>query len=193
MTAYSLNERMYPDDGIPPKWSLNKTQDTLFRTELLRIEKERSSSDQLSILQQESKRNLFLNDLHIISNKTWKIMKGGLPPDLMKEALDRSPARLARAAAEWNSFVTEFYTLQHRPVPDWPMYIQIQEDLGIYGKVRLYHLGRLLKRRLQERLKHVLERACLQYPGWKWLAQKHCYLTAALSDQYRLPSGKYSC
>jgi hypothetical protein len=174
-------------------WSLNETQDELFRTELLRIEQNRSSSAQFSILYQQSERHL--DELHCIRNWTREAINDHLLlfPDLAKEALYRSPARLARAAAEWNSFANEFYTMRGRPVPDWPMYVQIQEAFGIYGKTRLHRLGRLLKRRLQERLKRVLETACLQYPQWKWVAQKHCYLTAALSNHYRLPSGKYSC
>ena len=174
--------------------SLNETQDELFRIELLRIEQNRSSSDQFSMLYQlESEQHL--EELHYILNWTREAINDDLLlfPDLANKALDRSPARLARAAAEWNSFANEFYTMRGRPVPDWPMYVQIQEDFGIYGKTRLHRLGRFLKRRLQERLKRVLERACLQYPQWEWIAQKHCYLTAALSDQYRLPSGKYSC
>jgi hypothetical protein len=195
MTTYSLNEKMFPKYPGRQNWSLNETQDELFRTELLRIEQNRSSSDQFSILHQESKRHLFLDDLHYIHNWTPEAINDHLLlfPDLVKEALNRSPVRLARAAVEWNSFANQFYTMRGRPVPDWPMYVQIQEDFGIYGKTRLHRLGRLLKRRLQERLSPVLERACLQYPQWKWVAQKHCYLTAALSEQYRLPSGKYSC
>jgi hypothetical protein len=113
-TTHSLNKRMFMLEEYRSREerSLNKTQDTLFRTEMLRIEQERSSSDQLSVLHQESKRNLVLDELHYIHNWTREAIKDTLPsPELVNEALNRSPPRLAHVAAEWNSFANQFYSM----------------------------------------------------------------------------------
>jgi hypothetical protein len=195
MTAFSLKDRFfhYPNSDTH-KLYLNKTQDAIFFKELRRIESEHLSSDYLSTLCQDSTRNLFLYYLYAYGHvNDLEVFRGVGFSQFVDDLLDRSPERLARASSEWKLFSQKFFINRGRPVPDWAMYMEIQEELGIYGKSRLHRLRRVLKRKVQLGLKSVLETACLQYPQWKWATRAQCYLTAALSNQYKLPSGRYSC
>jgi hypothetical protein len=193
MTAFSLEDRLfhYPYSAMH-KLYLNKTQNAIFFKELHRIESERLSSDYLSTLCQDSERNLFLYFLYGNLNDL-EVFRGTSLEVRVYDLLDRSPERLARAASEWKLFSQKFFINRGRPVPDWPLYVEIQEGLGIYGNSRLHRLQRVLKRKVQLRLKDHLSTVCPQYPQWRWAARLQCYLTAALSNQYKLPSGRYSC
>jgi hypothetical protein len=67
-------------------------------------------------------------------------------PDLLAEALHRSPENIALAAAEWGTFSAKFYLNANRTVPGYPEYVEIQEALGIYGRSGLEHCARKVKR-----------------------------------------------
>jgi hypothetical protein len=159
--------------------------------ELRRIEAERLSSNYFSSLCEDSKRNFFLHNLLPRLNDL-EVLRGSFS-EYIEDLLDRSPERLAYAASKWKSLSQKFFLDKGRPVPDWPMYVEIQEELGIYGRSRLHRLQRVLKRKVQQRLKDIFERVTLLYPQWNWAARSYCYLTAALSNHYKLPSGRFSC
>ena len=169
---------------------LNATQEEMFAREFSRIEEERSSSDELSQLQLDSEEHMFLKRLL----GSWDLP--GLEKrnkDLMDKALRRSPNTLAQVATEWKNFADTFFRNRNRPVPYWPLYIEIQEAVGIYGTSRHHRLRRMFKRKIQEQLKVLFERTSQRFPGWKWAARKNCYFTAAFCNEYRLPSGYYAC
>jgi hypothetical protein len=114
-------------------------------------------------------------------------------PELLKNALEYSPKSLAKAGAEWETFTHRFFINRGRPVPDWPLYVQIQEGLGIYGKTSVHRLVRSMKNRAQIPIQVIFGTISLYFPKWGWANRKHCYLTAALGNEYKLPSGHYSC
>jgi hypothetical protein len=201
MTVYSLNHQLffrrygtqYPE--LQRKY-LDETQDTFFRKEFYRLDEERSSSDRLAKASREPDRYYFLLLAPYLTNEIldeWSNNINDRLPNLLNEALNRSPTRLSYAAEEWKRFSDDFYTKRGRPVPDWPMYVEIQEDLGIYKTAHLPHFERLLKRTVHRQLGAFLEVICMRYPQWKWAARKNCYHTAALWNKYKLPSGRYSC
>lgn len=76
-------------------------------------------------------------------------------PRLLTEALRRSPENLARAASEWKAFTDEIYINRDIAVPDYPMYVEIKEALGLYGRSKFERVFRRLKRRAQRRLNGV--------------------------------------
>lgn len=164
---------------------------TFFRQELSRIEQERSSSQSLSQLYLHSKENQLLG-MAALTFSDFKKVKSHHRRTLAK-ALNRSQEAMDGARSEWEKFTRAFFKNQGRPVPDWPLYVGVQEALGIYGTTERHVMWRNLKRRLQDKFQTIFSQLSRQYPDWKWAAQMDCYFTAALSDQYRLPSGLYSC
>ena len=127
---------------------LNSTQAQLFQDELTRIEQEKSSSSEWSQMFLHSRENMFLHD----------ILKGeGFPvfqqkyPELLMEALHRSAETLTLAASEWKAFVEDFFRDKGRAVPDSPLYVEIQEGIGIYGGSSFERFVRRLKGTAQKR------------------------------------------
>jgi hypothetical protein len=180
------------ENGFHPDL-LDPEQDRLFLQELARIEKERSGSDRLSTMYADSDENQFIERvLFWIMCRDLDVLHF-LFPEYMKEALQQTPETLTAAASEWERFSTTYYRELGRPVPDWPMYEEIQKGLGVLGTSMYHRHQRTLKRKLQGQLKRILDNLAEQFPGWGWLAGERCYLAAALSDKYILPSGKYSC
>jgi hypothetical protein len=193
LSATSLNHRMFdvlPDDA-KEIWSLNATQDGLFPSNLAKIEQERSSNN-LSLLYLDSRENLFMSHVLLFKGRTLPLLQK-YHTAFVKQALTRTSDTLARAAHEWDEFTNDFFRKQGRPVPDWPLYVKVQEELGRYGKTQYHRYGRMMKKKVQEELKMIFEDIHLQFPEWKWAARNHCYLTAGLCSRYKLPSGKYSC
>jgi hypothetical protein len=188
LSAISLHARMFQHMKVTV--DLNLDQIDFFSQEITRLERERSSSDTLSQLQlnSDSDENVFLIDL-ITSTRFSRIReKHGTS---LAEALKQSPDTLAGAAAAWTCFADTFFRNRGRPVPDWPIYVEIQEALGIYGKFGQYR--RMMKKNIQEHLKVVFDKLCLTFPEWKMAARIQCYLTAALSNEYEFSSGKFEC
>jgi hypothetical protein len=110
---------------------------------------------------------------------------------LVDSILERSPENLQQIASQWHSFTNQFFLSKGRPIPDWPQYINIQQELGL-----LENSGRFrsLRQGVQRRLRDVLSVLRKRFPDWDWEKKKHCYLTAALElDSYFLPIGGISC
>jgi hypothetical protein len=129
VSATSLEHRLF--NGCERiKSSLNLDQGVYFREELIKIEKERSTSN-LSRIYSNSSLNLFLD--HVL---LWPRMD--LPllelfhPEFVKIALERTPESLANAAAEWDLFQDSFFLRKGKPVSKRPMYVEIQKGLVVH-------------------------------------------------------------
>jgi hypothetical protein len=189
ISALSLQDRMFSSSIVSPL--LNENQQELFSQQLDRIEQERISSDLLSQLHLNSEeKNIFLLDIVTMSNMSIIQQRHS---KFMAEALKESPDKLSRAAAAWEGIADTLFRKRGRPVPDWPIYVEIQETLGIYGKLAHQRYRRETKKKIQETLKDVFDKLCLQFPEWKMAARIQCYFTAALWEKYKLPSGNYTC
>jgi hypothetical protein len=131
---------------------LNETQEEMFSRELDRIEHERTSSDFLSQLHLNSEKNIFLLD--IVGMRNMSIIQKR-HQKFMAEALKESPDSLSRAAAAWEGLVDTVFRKRGQPIPDWPIYIEIQEALGIYENLT-YRFDRLVaKNIIREKLEDV--------------------------------------
>jgi len=78
-----------------------------------------------------------------IADLQWKY------PELMAEAIHRSPETLEGAVSEWKVF-TELFRDRGLPVPYCSQYIEIQ-GLGIYGRSSLERVLRRFKRTIKYR------------------------------------------
>jgi hypothetical protein len=130
--------------------------DQMFQEEISRLEQVRTPGiSRFSNHLRNSRENLFLFDiLHEpldIESLTSKY------PDLMPVALTRSPGALKGAATEWKH-LSDFHIQVDGQVPDFPLYIEIQEGLGLYGRNALERFLRMVKRRMQSKWKKVLHR-----------------------------------
>ena len=133
-----------------PEARLDGKQIELFRYELRRIEQEKSSSTEWSQMFLQSKENKFLYDI-----LNWGCSLPFLQqkyPELLAEALRRTPDTLTLAAFEWKTFADAYFIRRNHSVPDLPLYVEIQEALGIYGRSRLERAFRQIKRRAQKHL-----------------------------------------
>ena len=140
LSAISIAESLF---SASPRIKLNGTQAEVFQHEFTRIEQERSSSTRLSQMMLNSRENMFLFD--VLAGDRFPMLQGNYP-ELMAEALRRSPKNLESAASEWRAFSNEFFINKGLPVPNSPQYVEIQEALGIYGKTGLERSIRKLKR-----------------------------------------------
>jgi hypothetical protein len=191
LSGLSLRHRLVDgfENGCNPNL-LVTSQDRLFLKDLAQIEEKRSGSNILSSLYNNSDENVFVERVlfWLVSNGLLELVH----PEYMEEALKKTPETLALAASEWEKFSNIYFRKLGRPVPDWPVFEEIQEGLGLpVPAYRRTH--RQLKRKLQRQLEVVLERISERAPSWKWVQGAKCYLAAALSDRYILPSGGYSC
>lgn len=171
------------------RFILDPSQDDLYIRSLTRLERGCNSTDKLH--PQNSHKLRFLDLLLRIENSLSYFK--GIFHKVWKEALDRTPETLQDASDEWNEFTDIFFRKQNRPVPEWPFYIQVQEELGIYRNTTTDRLGRTLRRKALRRLSLVFKRLSETFPNWTWASRNHCYTTAAVWNHYRLPSGKYKC
>jgi hypothetical protein len=111
----------------------------------------------------------------------------------LDEILEPSPEKLQNASDEWTEFTNTFFKEHTRPVPEWPVYIQIQEELGIYKNTTSDRARRAMRKKALTRLSFVFARLSKAFPEWTWARRSHCYTTAAVWNRYRLPSGNYKC
>jgi hypothetical protein len=122
----------------------------LFYYTLQRIEQEKTSSTTISDMYKFSQENCFL----------WLIV--GLVvmhlrrlhreyPELVDEAIERSPENLVSAAREWKSF-SYHWNNRGDPIPDHPSSVEIQEGLGLYERTLLERSLRRIKRTAQKSL-----------------------------------------
>jgi hypothetical protein len=70
----------------------------------------------------------------------------------LAETLQGSSETIAMATSEWDEFSNFFYISRGYPIPGLPLYEEIQEALGIYGKWWIERTIRMLKRNLQSKL-----------------------------------------
>lgn len=191
LSGLSLRHRLVDgfENGCNPNLHV-ASQDRLFLKEFARIEEERSKSNTLSSLYNNSDKNVFVERIlfWLVSNGLLELVH----PEYMAEALKKTPETLAAAASEWEKFSNTYYRDLGRPVPDWRVFEEIQEGLGL-PRPPYRETHRQLKRILQRQLEVVLERISERVPSWKWAESVQCYLAAGLSDKYILPSGGYSC
>ena len=153
LSAISLAESFWRSD---PRYSLNKENVQFFQTELIRLEQQTSSSSNLSHMLLHSREHMFLREI-LLHCKDFPFLKLR-HPELLSEALERSSKNMAIAASLWAEFSNTFYTSRGRPVPDLPLYVEIQEGLGIYGRGSLERFVRKIKMKLTKSLNVFLDK-----------------------------------
>ena len=196
MSTLSLKERLYhyymaANDVVIPS-NFHVAQSEKFQGELRRLDQQRLNGSQLfdSYDEYPDSENLFLSLVFYgtslpILNRTF--------PGLLKDVLALSEGRRRDIEVEWKNFAAEFYVARGRPIPDWPCYVEIQESLGILRGGHYAREARKFKKILQRKLKTCFDIIHEKFPGWKWAARTHCYLSSAVGDEYKLPSGNFSC
>ena len=90
-----------------PKARLDNNQAQLFQDELCRIELEKSGSTKWSQMFLQSRENAFLNDILIWGDSLPYLQQKY--PELLAEALHRTPETLALAVSEWKSVMDEYF------------------------------------------------------------------------------------
>jgi hypothetical protein len=130
-------------------YKLDPEMDDLFRQELHRIEEENSGTTKWSQMFSYSRENVFLFDILRLGFDFISLRKNH--PDYLAEALRRNPDTLSRAATEWKIFTQEKYFDYNLSVPNYPLFIEIQEALGLSGKSKLERLFRRIRRNTQKR------------------------------------------
>lgn len=102
-----------------------------------------------------SRENMFLAEI-LLQTMDFRFLRWR-HPELLSEAPQRSSETVEMAASQWVDFSNLFYISQGRPAPDLPLYVEIQEGLGIYGCGLIERFVRKLKR-LAKRLNVFLDR-----------------------------------
>jgi hypothetical protein len=183
-----------PKTGLLTSIRIEPEQEDFFHQELRRIEMERSpNSSAITSQWLNAERNVFT--LMVIISWSGYLNDQFLETKHKKffdEALERSPENMKLARAEWEWFVETFYTQMGRPLPDWPIYIEIQEGLRI-DRNSYQRLARVLKAQVYWLLKKAFGGMAKRYPSWRWAREQHCYYSAGLLEKYIFPSGGYSC
>ena len=106
---------------------------------------------------------MFLSD--ILTGDRFPVLQWKYP-EILTEALRRSPKTLELAASEWRAFSNEYFISKGRPVPNSAQYVEIQESLGIYGESHLERSIRKFKRsalRLLNKVSHKIWSYCHKY------------------------------
>jgi len=137
-------------------YSLNKDNDQYFQTELIRLEQERSSSSEFSHMLLHSREHMFLREILFHGAKLDFLSLRY--PELISEALERSSEDLALAASLWTEFSQTFFTSRGCGVPDLPLYVEIQEGLGIYGRGWIDRFLRRIKGQLTRSLHAIFNK-----------------------------------
>lgn len=166
LSALSLGDtllRWYKD----PKPVLAPLQDEQFRDEIARLEQDRLPGfSVLSSHLRSSRENIFLYDiLRPRAGCTFADIMYKYP-DLLPKALSRSPQALKAAAAEWE-FFSNLFAEAGLSIPPAPFYLEIQEGLGLVGRIALERLLRQLKRRIQRELNGLWHRLFKRIPSHK--------------------------
>jgi hypothetical protein len=153
LSAISIADSFWRSD---PMRLLDNDNDQFFHSELTRIEQQMSSSTKLSQMFMHSRENLFLSEI-LFQSVDFRFLRWR-HPQLLSEALQRSPEAMAMAAVHWAEFSNLFYISQGHPIPDLPQYVEIQEALGIYGRSPIERAVRKFKRRLAKYANTFLHR-----------------------------------
>jgi hypothetical protein len=175
--------------------SVDNKKEALYVETLRRLQQERSAvGHQLTM-------DVDLSQCSETSHLLHLLLRYGIPletlevcaANTMKEALQRTPETLTRATGVWKDMTDRFFRNLSRPVPDWPGFVGIQEELGIYGKTAIHRAARRIKRRAQKVGLRMTRELCERFPESKALKRKQCYLSAALTEHYEMPEGWISC
>ena len=140
LSAVSIAQSFF---GWGEKLKLDNDLDVFFQQELSRIEQEKSCSREWSQMFCQSEENHFIATILRWGFELPKLEQ--LYPELLRKALYRSPERIARAASEWKIFIYEFYLNKGLPVPDFPVYMEIQEALRKYRESRFKRILRTVQ------------------------------------------------
>ena len=187
-----LVRRLFPDSL---ETDVNNKKEALFVETLRQLQEERST------LGRQSTVDVDLSQCSETSHFLLLLLWYGIPletlevwdPNTMKEALQRTPETLTRATGVWKDVTDRFFRNLSRPVPDWPGFVEIREELGIYGKTAIHRAARRIKRRAQKVGRRVIHELCVKFPESISLKRKQCYLSAALTEDYVMPEGWISC
>jgi hypothetical protein len=128
LSAISIAQSFVPEEV---KLKLDPELDELFRQELGRLEQQAFGSTAWSQMFVHSRENRFLFDILRIGYNFTQLRNKY--PDLLSEALLRTPERLSEAEAEWGEFTQANYLSKGLGVPEYPQFVQIQEGLGHVG------------------------------------------------------------
>jgi hypothetical protein len=112
---------------------LNPDQETQFLKELSRL-----GDEKLARYSNDSRAYMFMDRMFLGPEFDWPLCKKYYP-DLLEEALRRTPRRLRNAAFEWNIFKAACYEDSGNMVPKRPVYVEIQEGLEEYGATPFRH------------------------------------------------------
>jgi hypothetical protein len=164
---------------------LGPHQDELYLQTILRIEENRTSSDDLYQLYRKSRENLVLSRILRAHMGLPSLMK--YYGDIVAEPLMKTQNNLDAARIEWDKLVNESFHQRGRGVPDWPIFIEIQEGLGIYGS----RLKRRLMKLWQKQVFRTVNVLSAEFPSWKWAARKRCYLESVFSNVYESAMSDY--
>lgn len=177
-----LTEKMsYDESGF--ELHLNPNTSNGFLEALQCVEQNRSPSETLSSLYLSSRENKFLRILLIVKDLDLLLLRN-FYGDLLAQALERTPVTLTNAALAWKEFEFTWFGRHNRPVPDWPIYVEIREGLGIYGRSAFSRTGRRLKRIGNKGLLRFFDKILGVFPRWQWAAKNSWYLGAALAEKY---------
>jgi hypothetical protein len=157
LSAISIKDLMWVRDdrnsNIVSETKLDSKQAQLFEHELSRLEQEAFFFTEWSQMFLHSKENQVL---FFLLRRTKGMTLAYLRrkyPEIMSEALYRSPETLKLAASEWKVFTDEYFISHGWPVPDWPQYVEIQEELELYERSSFERTLRRFKRNAQKWLK----------------------------------------
>lgn len=106
---------------------------------------------------------------------------------------NRTAENLAQAKNEWIRFADIYFHRQNRPIPYWNWCVELQESLGLVGNSTFARAGRWLQRETDAWWEKVFTTLSQKFPGSRWIQEKHCYFTAAFSEDYKLPGGLIAC
>lgn len=188
LCAVSLGHRLNAEgesDGDKYHIDLDPDQDELYRQTIRQIEDNRTSNHDLSKLYLESQENLILTRILRFSFDIPSLME--YHEDILAEPLTRSQKNLEAARAQWDNLVDESFRKRGRGLPDWPIFVEIQEGLGIYGS----RLKRRIKSLWEKQVFRTVNVLSAEFPKWKWAAKKRCYLESVFSNVYERAMSDY--
>lgn len=155
LSAISINDLMWVNENsdIVSESKLDNKQVQFFQSELTRLEREYFSSTEWSQMFLYSRENQFLFFLlRPRKGMTFAYLKQEYP-EIVSEALHRSPETLGLAFSEWKAFKNSCFISRGRPVPDWPQYMEIEEAFALHELSSFEIILRRFKRTAQKWLK----------------------------------------
>jgi hypothetical protein len=96
------------------------------------MEEKTSRSTNFSQMLLHTRENMFLSDILLQGVKLETLRWSH--PEILSNALQWSSENMEMAASLWAEFSNLFYTSRGRQVPELPLFVEIQEGLGVYGR-----------------------------------------------------------